>query len=61
VYYFYYIQHTPFVDDVLLLYFISTFVSSVLMCIGLQLTSKRMRELQEVKNTRKELAVFFNS
>jgi hypothetical protein len=31
------------------------------MTVGLQLVRKRLKELQEVKNTRKELAVFFNT
>lgn len=61
VYYFYYIQKTPYVADAFLLYFISTFVASLLMTIGLHLIRKRMKELEEVKNTRKELAVFFNN
>jgi len=61
VYYFYYIQRTPFVADTFLLYFISTLMSSVIMTIGLHLIRKRMKELQEVKNTRRELAMFFGS
>jgi hypothetical protein len=61
VYYFYYIQRTPYVADAFLLYFISTFVSSVIMAAGLHLIRKRMKQLQEVKNTRRELALFFGN
>jgi hypothetical protein len=61
IYYFYYIQLTPAVGDVFLLYFISTFISSVLMTIGLQLIKNRMKQLQEVRNTRRELAMFFGN
>lgn len=61
VYYFYYIQKTPAVTDVFLLYFISTLVSSVIMTIGLHLIRRRLKELQEIKNTRRELALFFNN
>lgn len=59
IYFFYYIEKTPAVTDVFLLYFITAFVSSVVMTIGLHLIRKRMKELQEVKNTRRELAIFF--
>jgi hypothetical protein len=61
IYFFYYIQRTPNVEDAYLIYFISTFISSIVMTVGLQLVRKRLKELQEVKNTRKELAVFFNT
>jgi hypothetical protein len=61
IYYFYYIQLTPAVGDIFLLYFISTFISSVLMTIGLQLIKNRMKQLQEVRNTRRELAMFFGN
>jgi hypothetical protein len=61
VYYFYYIQRTPAVADVFLIYYITSFVSSVVMTIGLHLIRQRMRELQAVKNTRRELAVFFGN
>ncbi|MGZ3839116.1 MAG: hypothetical protein ACXVBP_12465 [Flavisolibacter sp.] len=59
IYLFYYIQKTPAVADVFLLYFITALVSSIVMTIGLHLIRKRMKEFQEVKNTRRELAMFF--
>jgi hypothetical protein len=61
VYIFYYIQKTPDVADAFLLYFISSITASVIMTIGLHLIQKRMKQLKEVQNTRRELAVFFNT
>jgi EamA domain-containing membrane protein RarD len=61
VYYFYYILKTQEVKDVFFLYYITSFVSAVIMTVGLHLIRRRMRELQEVKNTRRELAMFFGS
>lgn len=61
VYYFYYIQNTPHVDDAYILYFIATLVSSILMSFGLNLTRKRIKELMELKTTRRELAIFFKN
>jgi hypothetical protein len=61
VYYFYYIQKTREVTDVFLLYSITILISSIIMAIGIHLIRKRMRELQEVRNTRRELAMFFGN
>ena len=61
VYFFYYIQKTPNVADTYLLYFITSIVSCFMMTIGLHLIRKRLKQLQEVKNTRRELAVFFGN
>jgi hypothetical protein len=60
IFFFNYIQKTPYQNDVFKLYYISSIVSSVLMAIGLQLMNKRMKELQALRITRKELAMFFN-
>lgn len=60
IFYFFYIQQTPEVNDTEILYFISTGVSALAMAIGLQLMNKRMKELQALRVTRKELAMFFN-
>lgn len=61
IYYFYYIQKTPYVKDIFFLYFIASLISSIIMTVGLHLIRKRMKELQEVKNTRRELAMFFGN
>jgi hypothetical protein len=59
IYYFHYIQKTPYRSDVFMLYYISSIIFSVLMALGLQLMRVRMKELESVKTTRKELALFF--
>jgi len=60
IYFFGYIQKTPYLNDVFKLYYISSIVSSILMTVGLQLMNKRMKELQAIKVTRRELAMIFN-
>lgn len=60
IYYFYYVQKTPYVEDTKLLYFISTIISTAVMATGLQLMNKRLKELHSLRTTRKELAMFFN-
>lgn len=59
IYYFHYIEQTPFIADVFKLYYISSIISSVLMGVGLHMMRDRMKELQSLKTTRKELAIFF--
>jgi len=59
IYYFYYILRTPYKEDTLLLYHLASTISSVLISIGLHLMRKRMKELQSLRVTRKELAMFF--
>src|SRR5215213_5571358 len=52
IYYFYFIQKTPDIQDTLLLYFISSFIASILMGLGLHMMRRRMKELQSLKVTR---------
>lgn len=61
IYYFFYIQKTPEVNDTEILYFVCTMVSACVMAVGLQLMSRRMKELQALRTTRRELAMFFNN
>lgn len=61
IYYFYFVQKTPDTQDTVLLYFISSFIASILMALGLHLMRKRMKELKSLKVTRKELALFFSN
>lgn len=61
IYFFYYILETPYKADTLLLYFISSTIASVLMAIGLHLMRKRMKELEALKVTRRELATIFGT
>ena len=60
IFFFNYIQKTPYQTDVFKLYYISSIISSLLMAVGLQLMNKRMKELQAIKITRKELAMVFH-
>ncbi|HEY6956752.1 MAG TPA: hypothetical protein VI385_15985 [Flavisolibacter sp.] len=60
IFFFNYIEKTPYQNDVFKLYYISSIISSVLMAIGLQLMNKRMKELRAIKITRRELAMIFN-
>ncbi|MGZ8544722.1 MAG: hypothetical protein ACXWV0_05465 [Flavisolibacter sp.] len=59
IYFFYYLQQTPYTSDVMMLYYISSLLSAVVMAVGLQLIRRRLKELQSVQVTRKELAIFF--
>lgn len=59
IYYFHYIEQTPFIADVFKLYYVTCTISSVLIAIGLHMMRNRMKELQSLKVTRKELALFF--
>jgi hypothetical protein len=59
IYYFHFIQKTPFKKDVFLIYYISSSVAFILLGTGLHLMRKRMKELKSIKTTRKELALFF--
>ena len=59
IYFFDYVQKTPYQVDIFRLYYISSIISSILMAIGLHMMRTRMRELKLLKTTRKELAMFF--
>jgi hypothetical protein len=59
IYYFFYIQKTPYKSDTMLIYFISSMLASIVMGAGIQMMSKRIKELNHLKITRKELATFF--
>jgi hypothetical protein len=61
IYYFYFIQKTPDTADTVLLYYIASFITSIIMALGLHLMRRRMRELKSLKTTRKELALFFSN
>ena len=60
IYYLYYIARTPFKQDVIVLYFIASALSALIISVGLHMMRKRMRELHALKTTRKELALFFS-
>ncbi|HUQ96259.1 MAG TPA: hypothetical protein VM010_01245 [Chitinophagaceae bacterium] len=60
LYYLHYLQRTTEVADVYLIYYIVTFISAVLMSLGLIWIIKRSRQINELLTTRKELALFFD-
>ncbi len=61
IYYFFYIQKTNFKEDTYLIYFISFTVSCLIMSLGLILANKRLKKLNDLKVTRRELQIFFNT
>lgn len=61
IYFLHYIQKTSAVEDVFLIFYIVTFVSAVLMSVGLVCIYKRIRQIAELQVARKELALFFNN
>lgn len=61
IYFFYYLQKTSPMDDVFLIYYIASFVASVLMSIGLIIYKKRLKHFKDIELTRKELRMFFGN
>jgi len=60
VYIFYYlVRTTRYHDDALLIYYLITIISALLMSIGILIEKKRIKKLDELKNTRKELATIY--
>jgi hypothetical protein len=60
VYIFYYlVRTTRYHDDALLIYYLITIISALLMSIGILIEKKRIKKLGELKNTRKELATIY--
>jgi len=60
VYVFHYVQQTPAVEGVFIIYYIASFLSAILMCTGLYYFNKRSKEIKEVQQARKELQAFFD-
>jgi hypothetical protein len=62
LYMFYYLKSkSAAIDDVLLLFHIACIVNAIVMVIGILLIRNHLENLRELKNTRKELQVFFNN
>jgi hypothetical protein len=61
IYLFHYIQKLKAVNDIFLLYYISSFFTSVIMAAGIFFIKQHLQTLNELKKTRKELQVFFNN
>jgi hypothetical protein len=56
IYLMYYVFETPFIDDTFLVYFWVVTFSSLLLSAGLFAEEKRIRKLNELKTTRRELS-----
>ncbi len=56
IYLMYYVFKTPHVADTFLIYFLVSTFSSLLMCAGIILERKRVKKLNELQQTRKELS-----
>jgi hypothetical protein len=61
VYCFYYLQRSPAVADVFLIYYISSLLASCLMGLGLYRYNQRFAQIKEVQVMRRELRVIFHS
>lgn len=59
IYTMYYIFRTPYVADTFLIYFMAATISAIFMGIGLYYEKKRVRKLQELLITRRELSEFY--
>ena len=60
VYLFYYVLDTPDKGDTILMYYIACLFSTIIMCIGLFSQNKRIKKINEIKHTRKELAAIYS-
>jgi hypothetical protein len=56
IYVMYYIFRTTYVEDTFLIYFLSATLSALILSVGIILEEKRIRKLNELKQTRKELS-----
>jgi hypothetical protein len=61
IYFFYYLQKSSPIDDVFLIYYIASFVASVLMSIGIIIYKKRLKQFKDIELTRRELRIFFGN
>lgn len=60
VYVFYYLlNNKQYQQDAQLVYYLVTLLSAILMSVGIAIENKRMKKLDELKNTRKELATLY--
>ncbi len=60
VYIFYYLeQNKKYQDDARLIYYLVTILSALIMAVGIIIENKRIKKLDELKNTRRELATIY--
>lgn len=60
IYIMYYLAKTNQVDDVFLMYFIAATLSTILLSAGMIIENKRIKKLEELKITRKELSMIYD-
>ena len=60
IYLMYYVLRTPHVADTYLVYFLSVIFSSLLLSAGILIERRRVRKLNELMITRKELSTIYN-
>jgi hypothetical protein len=60
VYLFFYVLDTPDKTDTITMYYIASLLSTIIMCMGLFAENKRIKKINELRNTRKELASVYN-
>lgn len=56
-----YIVETPYKEDVYLIYFLVTIVTSIPMCVGIYFERRRVQQLSELQTTRQELKKIYGS
>jgi hypothetical protein len=59
VYIFYYLLKTKYIEDAQIVYYTVTLLSACLMSMGILIENKRIKKLNELKTTRKELAIIY--
>ncbi len=57
--FFYVVKDKQYRDDARLVYYLVTILSAILMSLGIVIENKRIKKLDELKNTRKELATLY--
>ena len=57
----YYVLKTPYIADTFLVYYFVATISSVSMAVGIFVESKRIKKLNELLQTRRELSEIYNS
>ena len=60
VYLFFYILKTKYKQDTELVYYLVSFLSAILMTTGIFIENKRIKKLNELKHTRRELAAIYS-
>jgi glucan phosphoethanolaminetransferase (alkaline phosphatase superfamily) len=57
--FFYLIKNRQYREDAQLIYYLISIISALLMAVGILIEKKRIKKLDELKNTRRELAIIY--